>query len=216
MKKFLVFIFVLFVIACSNDNDTLGRNDKWWQDRHQQIVEKIKNEKFDIAFLGDSITHFWEQEGIDSWIEISEKYKIINEGIAGDKTGNLLWRLQNGALANAKITIIMIGTNNLWHGNNTPKKTANKIKTIVKYINKNTKTKIILLSIIPSTDENLNKKFNELNEYLKEIKNVDYLDISKLYQDTDGNVAEINYKDIVHLSVDGYKKEKEELLKFIK
>ena len=57
-----------------------------------------------IAFLGDSITHGWESRGAKVWAEnfASGPYKALNCGISGDRTEHLLWRLQNGQLADLK------------------------------------------------------------------------------------------------------------------
>ncbi len=39
------------------------RGDDWWGKRHEAIKERVKQGKVDLIFIGDSITHGWENAG---------------------------------------------------------------------------------------------------------------------------------------------------------
>ncbi|MBR3924345.1 MAG: acetylglucosamine-6-sulfatase, partial [Kiritimatiellae bacterium] len=112
---------------------------------------------YDIVFIGDSITRGWETKGAKVWAEnfAEGPYKALNCGISGDRTEHVLWRLENGQLANLspKVFVIMIGTNNTGHRNadfEPPVDTILGIQSIVKFLRKNYKSaKIILHPIFP-------------------------------------------------------------------
>lgn len=49
-----------------------------------------------MVFIGDSITHGWENVGRPVWDQAFGKYHPLSLEYGGDKTENVLWRLQNG------------------------------------------------------------------------------------------------------------------------
>ena len=91
--------------------------DYWWAnrflDRHQQ-VEKLRGKTVDIVLLGDSIMHFWEWKHPESWRKLTKGRTVLNLGYGGDRTENVIWRIQHGELDGykAKNIVLMIGTNN--------------------------------------------------------------------------------------------------------
>ena len=91
---------------------TNGEN--WWRGNCERIAADIKKMegKIDIAFVGDSITARWR--GSETWTKHWGSYRAVNMGIGGDRTQNVLWRLQNGELDGykARLFVVMIGTNN--------------------------------------------------------------------------------------------------------
>ena len=65
--------------------------------------------------IGDSITHSIDQNDRKELREkFLDQYKTLNLGISGDRTENVIWRLQNGALDGIapKVATLLIGTNN--------------------------------------------------------------------------------------------------------
>src|SRR5205823_6182690 len=84
-------------------------------ERHKKFLEIAKKGDVDVLFLGDSITHGWENAGKDVWQQYFSKFKAANFGIGGDQTGHVLWRLTEGKELEGiqpKVAVIMIGTNN--------------------------------------------------------------------------------------------------------
>jgi hypothetical protein len=90
--------------------------EKWWNGNCERIDADIKkmDGKVDVAFVGDSITARWR--GSENWTKHWGAYRAVNMGIGGDQTQHVLWRLQNGDLDGyqAKLFVVMIGTNNMW------------------------------------------------------------------------------------------------------
>jgi len=67
--------------------------------------------------LGDSLTQGWSDSGQkDLWKKYFEPVKAANFGIGGDRTQQVLWRINNGELdgITPKVVVLMIGINNMW------------------------------------------------------------------------------------------------------
>ena len=71
----------------------------WWKKRHEEKLALAKEGGWDVAFIGDSITHGWEGHGKETWAEFYGDRKAINLGYSGDRTEHVLWRLDHGELA---------------------------------------------------------------------------------------------------------------------
>jgi len=84
--------------------------------RQSLVLQRAKHApgNYDIEFIGDSITQGWEGKGSNVWKEFYGQRKVINFGVSGDRTENVLWRFDQGQLdgINAKVAVVMIGTNN--------------------------------------------------------------------------------------------------------
>ena len=91
--------------------DTWG----WWRrcgDIHNHLV-KNKGASYDVVFVGDSITHFWERtvdaSGNGPYADLMREFKILNLGFAGDRTENVLWRFRcAGQLDGYKAKVFML------------------------------------------------------------------------------------------------------------
>lgn len=121
----------------------------------QRQVAQFKDKPCDLIFIGDSITEGWLGKGKAVWDANYVPLHAMDFGIGGDKTQNVLWRLQNMDVQNLrpKVAVILIGTNNT---GNSPKEIADGVQAVLE----KTKStfpgvKIILVSIMP------NKRANE-------------------------------------------------------
>lgn len=143
----------------------------WWKKRFASKLEEIKKAdgQIDLVYLGDSITHNWESKGANVWKEFYGNRKAINLGYSGDRTENVLWRLDNGEADGytPKIVVLMIGTNNVGHRRATPRQTIEGIRAILEKLGQKwPETKVLLLPVFPrGADENdsLRKAVNEIN-----------------------------------------------------
>ena len=198
----------------------VSRTPKWWLKRHNNRLNPENNQK--IIFIGDSITHGWEDTALWPLMKGMFKNKITNLGFSGDHTQHVIWRMENGEFPpgiNPEYVVLMIGTNN----HQKPESIAAGIGKIIKIINKKSpSTKIILLSLLPcgsgNTDENTIKN-NAVNEIIKKYDgflNVKYLNIGKYYIGNDGSLKEELFSDRLHLSLEGYKIWMVKLLEVIK
>jgi lysophospholipase L1-like esterase len=119
--------------------------------RHKIFLKRIEESKGvgDVIFLGDSITHGWEDQ--KAWQEHFGSFQPVNLGIGGDQTGHVLWRITEGHELDhlkPKAAIIMIGTNNI--GSHTPEQIAGGIKAIVEELKRQKPhIKVLVLGVFP-------------------------------------------------------------------
>ncbi|MBU3005459.1 platelet-activating factor acetylhydrolase IB subunit [Paraglaciecola arctica] len=187
---------------------------EWWMPRHNEkllVKEQMKN--VDLVFLGDSITHAWEDKGKQVWQQYYAKRNALNLGFSGDRTENVLWRLQNGEISGIapKLLVLMIGTNNTGHRQDKSQDTALGIKYIIELLGERLpNTKVLLLAIFPrgaSADDPLRKINDGINDIIKEYadgKNIHYLDINHLFIDEDGNLSQTVMQDLLHPNTEQY------------
>ncbi|NBS51660.1 MAG: hypothetical protein EBS96_03395 [Spartobacteria bacterium] len=144
--------------------------------------------------MGDSITHYGQTASLYKYY-FGER-KVLNMGQGGDRTQNVLWRLQNGEVEGIqpKIAFLMIGTNNLGRGE-TPADTVLGIKAVLAELKQRLpSTKVVLFSIFPrggAIMDSITKVNGELPA-LADGKQVVHVDLG-LY-----------HTDFVHLAGRGY------------
>jgi len=193
------------------------RQDKWWQDRHQSMNERVKQGNVDLIFVGDSITQGWEAAGLETWAEYYADRNAVNLGISGDKTEHVLWRLDNGNIdgISPKLAVVMIGTNNT--GRDSAEQIGEGVIAIVKKLReKLPTTKVLLLAIFPrdeKPDTDNRVKIAKANEIAREAvvdgDHVHYLDIGREFLNADGTMPKVIMGDFLHPGVQGYRIEAE-------
>lgn len=81
------------------------------EERRALFAAHAAEEKDGLVFVGDSITEGWTNQARD-FADLG--VKIVNRGIGGDTTPNLLYRLEDDVLAQRpRALVILIGTNDL-------------------------------------------------------------------------------------------------------
>lgn len=168
-----------------------------------------------LLFVGDSITQGWEREGAEVWAQRYGAFNAMNMGVGGDRTQDVLARLEEGQFAKLKpeLIVLMIGTNNTGRTKEAPAKIADGVAAILKQFRaRMPDAKILLLAIFPRgkapADELRmnNIAANELIARLADGEDIRYLDIGKSFLDADGTLPEAIMPDLLHLSPDGYRR----------
>lgn len=186
------------------------KKEDWWQERHAQMNERVKQGNVDLLFIGDSITHGWEGEGAPIWEQYYAARNAVNLGIGGDRTEHVLWRLENGNIAgiSPKLAVVMIGTNN--HKANSAGEIAEGVTAIIRKLrNDLPEMKILLLGIFPRTDveQELQDKLKQVNTLIADLaadKMVKYFDIGRFFLDDAGNLPKEVMPDLLHPNAKGY------------
>ena len=172
----------------------------WWMPRHQEKLAEIARrraakERTDLVFIGDSITHGWENDGRQVWERLYKPHNALNLGYGGDRTENVLWRLQNGEIdgIEPKVAVLMIGTNNTGLRLEDPALTLAGIKRDIAELKKRLpRTKILLLAIFPREEKpdgtlrQMNEKINQVLPKLADGKKVFFLNINQAFLGADG------------------------------
>ncbi|MAR12423.1 MAG: acetylglucosamine-6-sulfatase [Blastopirellula sp.] len=187
---------------------------KWWQPRHEQkLADKKEQGRVDLLMIGDSITHGWEGAGKPVWEKYYAKRHAFNIGFSGDRTEQVLWRIDHGEVDDItpRLAVIMIGTNNTGHRQDAPEHTAAGIQAIVDRLHKKLpKTKVLLLGIFPrgATPSDKLRKINDaINQRISKLaddKQVFYLDINETFLGDDGNLPKSIMPDLLHPNRKGY------------
>ena len=185
----------------------------WWHKRHRQKMEDAKKRDIDLVFIGDSITHSWENDGAPVWRKYFKKRNALNLGFSGDRTEHVLWRLQNGALDNLSpsLVVIMIGTNNTGHRMDPAAHTADGIRRIVAECRERLPdAQVLVLGVFPrhrsphNEMRQRNAAINEAIATLDELDQVHYLDLGNLFVNDDGTLRDDLMPDLLHLNHSGY------------
>ncbi|MFG6468440.1 GDSL-type esterase/lipase family protein [Roseateles sp. BYS87W] len=191
---------------------------QWWLPRHAQKLAEIQahreaGRRVDLVFLGDSITQGWENEGKQVWAERFAQHNAVALGFGGDRTENLLWRLQQGELDGMapKVIVMMIGTNNTGDRLEDPALTVAGIRANLAEIQKRQpQATVLLLALFPRGEKpddltrRHNAKINALLPALADGQKVRFLDLGPALMNADGTLSQDILPDWLHLSPAGY------------
>ena len=187
---------------------------KFMPKRHNQKLAEAKQGEFDLVMIGDSITHNWE--GQKDYAATFAGIRMLNLGFAGDRTQNVLWRIENGALdgISPKLVTLMIGTNHAHDPRKefTPDKAEDVltgIKAIVAEVRKRLpEAKLVVFSVFPRGPESTQQRVSAINALLPQLadgKQVYHMDINQTFLGKDGSFNPALYKrDQLHLDTKGY------------
>ena len=132
--------------------------------RHEEKVKAVQAGTFDLALIGDSITHtlgdmndgkYAPNQAV--WKRHFESRRAINLGMNGQRTEEILWNLQNGQLEftqSPKVAMLLIGTNNAddrhFARTHSPEEIFAGTRAIVELIRRrHPSTKILIVRIFP-------------------------------------------------------------------
>lgn len=196
----------------------------WWGE-HRDIdrILRSKDRKLDILFLGNSITQgiggtrtrVGHKPGFAAFDQAFQGLVWDCAGISGDRTQNVLWRLQQGgySAAGPKVIVLTIGVNNLLNGDNAAEIAAG-ILAIKDWIVKNLpQTKLILTGPLPvgiSPEDPRRLKYRQIHDILRQSylePLVFYTPMDACFVQSDGTLSREDYAaDGIHLQGKGYEK----------
>jgi lysophospholipase L1-like esterase len=187
---------------------------------HETLVKKVQANKgpCDVLLVGDSITIQWESDlkKNNNWAAQFPNYKGVNIGIGGDKTYNVLWRLDHGGAdgLEPRCILLMIGNNNMFFTGETGiEPAALGVKTCVDRLRwQFPKTPLILVKILPchAPGDKFYEDIKLTNVALDAFKLtsdplVQVLDIGNDFLNADGKLkTELFAPDQIHPNKDGY------------
>jgi lysophospholipase L1-like esterase len=191
---------------------------EWWLPRHEQKLEEKRRLLAagtgpEIVFIGDSITQGWEKEGREVWQQHYAAHHALDLGFGGDRTENVLWRLQHGEVDGIapKVAVLMVGTNNSGHRAENPQTTAAGIQRLVEELRQRLpRTKVLLLAIFPrgATPDDflrgLNERVNKIIAGQADGSMVHFLDINHELLERDGTLDKAVMPDLLHPNAKGY------------
>lgn len=170
----------------------------------QERLAAAKGRPCRVIFIGDSITAGWLTVGRTVWDKFYTRRDAFDFGIGGDKTQNVLWRLEHMDVRSfrPKVAVILIGTNNL---KNTPREIAQGVKAVIEKTREIFPgVKIILVSIMPNG--RANQTMMQTDDLIREYDDPDavaYLDLVPFMPEAAGNWLGLG-PDRLHPNLHGY------------
>lgn len=207
------------VLTASTDSTSLAKTNtaviptpggsETWHARHQAMNARAKEGNVDLIYIGDSIVGNWKWDGKPVWDYYYAKRNGMILGISGDRTQQVLWRLQHGNIdgISPKLAIVMIGQNN--GPFNTSEEIAEGVAAIVQTLrNKLPQTKILVLGIFPrgekpNPERAVLAKANSIAATLADEKHIFYMDISARFLNPDGSIPASLMPDFEHPNEEG-------------
>lgn len=194
-----------------------------WLDTHAKLVEYVKANPgaCDVLLVGDSITQQWgspleKGELNEAWKKRFASYRTLNIGIGGDKSQNVLWRLDHGGVEGLlpRVVIVMIGNNNMFFTPETGIEAAAKgVQTVVANIReKFPLAEVVVAKILPAhtPGNRFYEDIRKTNLAMDSLKldsdsKVHVLDLWGDFTNADGSIkAALFTADNIHLSPAGY------------
>lgn len=189
-----------------------------WPWRHVAILERNLEVKPEVAFIGDSITHFWGGEpkgkdvGKDSWAALFAGRTVTNLGYGFDYVDNAYYRVLHGELGAIapKVVIVALGTNNLNHRKDPPEACAANTLALVRLIRaRQPKAKVLLLGVYPRCTPATVEAIRENNRRIAKAadgRHVFYADPGQALLGADGLADPALFSDGVHPTAEGYRR----------
>lgn len=183
---------------------------KTWEKMHAEDVLIAEYDQVDVLFVGDSITAGWDWP---TWEKHFKPLKAANFGIGGDNTGNVLWRLQHGAIGNLqpKLIVLLIGTNNVGALQDSAEQAANGVTRVVQQLQLAwPNSKILLNAVFPfdqdptSPNRTTIRKLNQTIAKLGDNKTIFFKDYGPLLVQKDGSISPEIMADFLHPTAKGY------------
>lgn len=177
--------------------------------RFEQINTAVKSQPHQALFLGDSLTEGFDR---DVWDAHMAPRGVLNAGIGGDRSENLLWRLEHGNLDGPppKAAIVLIGTNDLGR-ERPPQVAAEGIRAnLLKLRQRLPETEILLLGLWPREDvprilqRHEVAAVNALIATCADGTHIHYADLGRLLLEPDGRLAPQISPDRLHFNGQGY------------
>ncbi|HSC67424.1 MAG TPA: GDSL-type esterase/lipase family protein [Cellvibrio sp.] len=180
-----------------------------WDKKHAEDTVVAQYDQVDLLFLGDSITDGWDWS---IWEKNFKPLNAANFGIGGDNTGNVLWRLQHGAIGNLqpKLIVLLIGVNNLGALQESPEQAAAGVTRVVQQLQLAWPNSKILLNGVFPFDQDAKSpnraKVKQLNNIIAKLQNskITFKDYGPLLLQNDGNISPEIMKDFLHPTPKGY------------
>jgi beta-glucosidase len=191
------------------DQGTVGRADLWLE-----LVEKLERRMASaqprLLFIGDSLTANWQYHGREVWDRYYGAREAMNLGISGDRTENVLWRLEKSNLEalDPEVIVIQIGINNLTE--DLASETARGVLAVVDHVaGRLPRARMTVVGLFPAgqTPGRIRHEVRMTNARIAEAlhgRDLHYLDFGERFLRHDGVIPQTIMWDYLHLTEEGY------------
>jgi len=182
-----------------------------WNQIHAAQQARARQGGVDLMFIGDSITEGWPK---DFFEQEFGRFHAANFGVGGDHTGNLLYRLDNSAMAALKprAIVLLVGVNNYFHCADDNAQTFAGIRKVVETLRREyPDARILLNAVLPygePQEEFKRVQVRELNRMVATLadgQHVVYRDYGPRLLQPDGTISHEIMADNLHPTPKGYR-----------
>ena len=169
-----------------------------WQERRDQF--KLFGRQADVVMIGDSITQ------LGHWQDIFPKARIANRGIKGDRTDDILRRMDTILSVKPEKAFIMIGINDFYRGKSVDEVFTDYTKIINELQDNNIQVYIQSTLECSNCGEHLGK-VRLLNQKLEQFaveRKLTYININDGLTNKDDGLLPEYTSDGIHLTGSGY------------
>ncbi len=189
------------------------RMDPGILERQAECLRRVREtERANVIFLGDSITQGWEGGGSEHWTRAFAPLGALNLGVSGDRTENVLWRLEQAPLGKLQpqAIVLLIGTNNLGHGTHTGEQTLAGIQRVIATLRTQVPAaRLFVLEVFPRGERfnAMRGELAQLNQALRARQaelGCETLALGDRWVQLDGSISTSDMPDHLHLSPAAY------------
>ncbi len=186
------------------------RYEAEWETVVASQFEEIGKGGYELVFIGDSIMEQWSHQGREVWEAYYGDREALNLGVGGDRTENVLWRIDHAGLdrISPKVAVLLIGTNNYQVSD--AYGIGEGTLTIVQRLEKVwPQAQILVVGILPSGEwpnphRDVMEAANHRTKSLIHGRNVHYLDVRHALVKRHGRTRADTMIDFLHLAPKGY------------
>jgi lysophospholipase L1-like esterase len=181
-----------------------GAHSSVTHNHRSAMFRSLKIRPGSVLMIGDSLT----SEG--EWSELFENYKVLNRGIAGDRTYNIIDRIDELIRHEPEYIFLMAGINDLIFDQRPPSEMIRDYQTLLSKIKISLpKTNVIVQSLLPVSKSFAasNSSVIESNQRLAELSKLysaTFVDLYPEFIDEHGQLSDAFSEDGLHLNGKGY------------
>jgi lysophospholipase L1-like esterase len=152
------------------------------------------------VFLGDKLT----EEG--NWAERFPELDVINLGVSGDTTEQVLERLHEVCESKPSTIVVMVGTNDLAWRRSVEQIVRNMESILWRLRNELPDARILVQSVLPR-DRELADRVRDINIHLRQFAptvKAEWVDLWPVFAEEDGEIRPELSRDRLHLNEAGY------------
>jgi beta-glucosidase len=177
--------------------------------RFETINHEAQASLHAVVFLGDSLTQKWDRS---VWDQNFARLRPLNAGVNGDRTENLLWRIEHGNVDGQRpnLLVLLIGTSDIGRNRPAPAIAQGVREMLVALRSRLPEARILLLGVLPRSESpasHRRRQVTEVNQLIRSCadhQNIFYANVGDALLDTTGRLSRQVSPDGVHLSERGY------------
>ncbi len=170
-----------------------------------------ETERPSTVFLGDSLT----EQG--KWAERFPELGVVNLGVSGDTTEQVLERLHDVIATAPSTVVVMVGTNDLAWRRSVEQIVRNVESILWRLRHELPDARVLVQSVLPR-DRELADRVRDINIHVRQYSptvKAEWVDLWPVFAEPDGEIRADYSDDRLHLNEAGYEAWAEELRKHL-